>query len=242
MSPSLVLPVAPRKVGYVRVSTNEQETALQLAALRGAGCTDIFEEKISGAKDRKPALDACLDSLRQGDTLVVWKLDRLGRTTVKLLDLVEDLEKRGIFFQCTTQGMDTGTPMGKLMLTILAGFAEFERSLTIERTINGLEAARAAGHFGGRRRKVYGEKLERAREAYFNRPLSPVTGKKMTNDELAKMFGIAKPTLQRWCLHGGVPTWGPQREAFQARNPDYDEWLARTEDPMNGTNPNKRTM
>ena len=228
-----------RKVGYVRVSTNEQETALQLAALKGVGCNPIFEEKISGAKDHRPALDACLRNLQPGDTLVVWKLDRLGRTTVKLLDLVEDLEKRGVHFSCTTQGMDTGTPMGKLMLTILAGFAEFERSLIIERTKNGMEAARAKGHFGGRRRVLYGEKLARAKEAYFNRPISPATGKKMTNAELAASFGIAKPTLQRWALHDGVPTFAPQREEFLRRNGDLEEWRARTEDPLNGTNPAK---
>lgn len=231
---------AARKVGYVRVSTDAQETALQLASLRGVGCEPIFEEKMSGAKDNRPALEACLKNLRSGDTLVVWKLDRLGRTTIKLLDLVEDLEKRGIHFQCTTQGFDTGTPMGKLMLTMLAGFAEFERSLLIERTQAGLEAARAKGHFGGRRRVLYGDKLERAREAYFNRPISPATGKKMTNAELAVMFGIAKPTLQRWALHDGVPTYGPQREAFFERNPDLLAWHERTADPMNGTNPAKK--
>lgn len=229
----------PRFIAYVRVSTNEQDTGLQMRDRTIRTCDLIFEEKISSWSAHRPAFEACMEELREGDTLVVWKLDRLGRKTVELLTLIEDFERRGIHFVCTTVGLDTGTPGGRLMLRMLAACAEFERDTLIERTEAGMAAARAKGHFGGRRRKLTGDRLERAVEAYRNRPVDPATGKPMTNDQLAKMFGISKPTLQRWALHNGVPTWAPQREEFLARNPDLDEWRARTDDPMWGTNPAK---
>jgi DNA invertase Pin-like site-specific DNA recombinase len=231
----------PRRIGYERVSTTDQDTALQHAALLAAGCTLIYSEKMSGTKTSRPALDACLKELKPGDTLVVWKLDRLGRTMLQLLSLAEEFGTRDIAFVCTTQGMDTSTTLGKLMLGVLAAFAEFERNTIVERTYAGMAAAREKGHFGGRRRKLTGDTLARAVEAYHNRPTDPATGRPMTNDQLASMFGISKPTLQRWALHNGVPTWGPQREAFIKRNPDVDAWREKTNDPHWGDNPDKRS-
>lgn len=239
VDPTLVDMALPRKIGYVRVSKTEQETALQLAALRGFGCELIFEEKISSVAKQRPAFEACLAELQPGDTLVVWKLDRLGRKTVELISLVESLSQRGIGFVCTTQGFDTSTPMGKAFLAILAAFAQLERDTIVERTRAGLEAARAMGHFGGGRRSLTGEKLERARAAYYDRPIDPATGKRMSNRQLAAMFGVSKITLQNWVLHDGVPTWKAKRLALLGREVDLDAWRERTNDPMWGRNPNK---
>lgn len=137
-------------IGYVRVSTIEQNLELQLDAVKAAGCEKIFEEKKSSVKER-PEFEACLNYLRPGDTLVVWKLDRLGRQTKKLLELSEWLEENGIGLKILTLGVDTNTPAGKLYFTIMAGLAEMERELTIERTKAGLAAARSRGRVGGRK-------------------------------------------------------------------------------------------
>lgn len=229
-----------RRIGYVRVSTNEQDTALQMAAMKRAWCDLIFEEKKSSVAIERYALNACLKELKAGDTLVVWKIDRLGRKVLELLTMLQELDNRGVFFQSLTQSIDTSSAYGKLMLEILASFAEFERNTLIERTTAGMEAARAKGHFGGRRRKIYGDRLTAMKEAYFNRPMSPATGKPMTLDELAKLFDVSKMTLCRWALHGGAPTYAPQREAFHKRNPDQDAWEARTADPSFGRNLDKK--
>jgi len=228
-----------RFIAYVRVSSTEQDTALQMRDRTIRNCDKIYEEKVSSYSPHRPALDACLSDLKRGDTLVVWKLDRLGRKTLELLTLIEEFRSRGINFVCTTIGLDTGTSTGRLVLRVLAAAAEFERDTLVERTNAGIQAARAKGHFGGRRRKLTGETLERAMEAYRNRPINPATGKRLTNDELSKMFGVSKPTLQRWALHNGVPTWGPQQEGFHKLHPDLDEWRRVTDDPNWGLNPDK---
>lgn len=137
-------------IGYVRVSTIDQNLELQLDAVKAAGCEKVFEEKKSSVKER-PEFEACLNYLRPGDTLVVWKLDRLGRQTKKLLELSEWLEENGIGLKILTLGVDTNTPAGKLYFTIMAGLAEMERELTIERTKAGLAAARSRGRVGGRK-------------------------------------------------------------------------------------------
>jgi len=231
--------MGPRKIGYVRVSTDDQDTALQLAALRAEGCDYIFDEKVSGAKTKRPGLEACLQSLQPGDALVVWKLDRLGRTMLKLLELIEDLDRRGVQFVCTTQRFDTSTPMGKAFLGMLATFAQFERDMIIERTRAGLKAAHAKGHFGGMPRKLTGKKLQLAKELYVNRPISPKTGKRMNVDELSAHLGVTKTTLYRYVMHGGVPKWDPLRVKFLERNPDVAAWLAKTDDPLYGRNRDK---
>ncbi|WP_393964363.1 recombinase family protein [Exiguobacterium sp. S22-S28] len=137
------------KIGYARVSTSDQNLDLQLDELEKAGCTKIFQEKASSVKKR-PELEKYLDYLREGDTLVVWKLDRLGRTTKKLLELIDDLRDRGINLQILTLGVDTSTAAGRLFFTMMAGLAEMERELIRERTKAGLQAARSRGRLGGR--------------------------------------------------------------------------------------------
>lgn len=138
------------KIGYAYISTSDQNLDIQLDELKKSGCTKIFQEKALSVKVR-PELERCLDYLRDGDTLVVWKLDRLGRTTKKLLELVDNLKERGVDLQIVTLGVDTSTDAGRLFFTVMAGLAEMERELIRERTTAGLKAARARGKTGGRR-------------------------------------------------------------------------------------------
>jgi DNA invertase Pin-like site-specific DNA recombinase len=140
-------------IGYARVSTLEQNLDLQIDALQKAGCEKIFTDKMSGAKTR-PGLDEALDFLRPEDVLVVWKLDRLGRRTVKLIQLIEELKERGIGFKSLSNAIDTTTPEGMFIYRISSSFAELERDLARERTMAGLSAARARGRLGGRPRKL----------------------------------------------------------------------------------------
>jgi DNA invertase Pin-like site-specific DNA recombinase len=140
-------------IGYARVSTLDQNLNLQLDALTTAGCEQIFTDKMSGANAR-PGLDEALAFLRPGDVLVVWKLDRLGRRTVQLLQLIEALKARGIGFKSLSNAIDTTTPEGMFIYRISSSFAELERDLARERTMAGLQAARARGRKGGRRRKL----------------------------------------------------------------------------------------
>lgn len=138
-------------IGYARVSTNEQLLDLQLTALKKAGVEKIFsDEGVSGTLASRPGLDAACDYLREGDVLVVWKLDRLGRSTKNVLALIETLEQREVGFRSLTEGVDTRGPFGKAMLTVLAAFAQLERDLIAERTKAGLAEARAKGRVGGR--------------------------------------------------------------------------------------------
>lgn len=142
-------------IGYVRVSTNDQNTALQRTALECAGCELIFEDKISGKSSECPGLKRVLKTLGKGDTLVVWKLDRLGRSMRHLVLLVEELRDRDINFRSLTDSIDTSTPMGRIFFHIMGALAEMERELIVERTRAGLSAARAQGRVGGRRPKIY---------------------------------------------------------------------------------------
>ncbi len=141
-------------IGYVRVSTNEQNTALQRNALECAGCELIFEDKISGRTSERPGLKKALKALTEGDTLVVWKLDRLGRSMRHLVTLVEDLKGGSINFRSLTDSIDTSTPMGRFFFHVMGALAEMERELIVERTRAGLAAARAEGRIGGRRPKL----------------------------------------------------------------------------------------
>lgn len=144
-------------IGYVRVSTNDQNTALQRNALECAGCELIFEDKISGKVSDRPGLKQVLRTLSEGDTLVVWKLDRLGRSMRHLVVLVEELRERGINFRSLTDSIDTSTPMGRFFFHVMGALAEMERELIVERTRAGLAAARAEGRVGGRRPKYTSE-------------------------------------------------------------------------------------
>ncbi|CAO3439708.1 hypothetical protein [Azospirillum argentinense] len=150
-------------IGYARVSTGDQSLDLQRDALKAAGCSRIFEDVMSGAKPRRPGLDACLQALEPGDTLVVWKLDRLARSLSSLIDVMQHLEKRGIGFRSITQAVDTTTPSGRMMLGILGVVAEFERDLIVERTRAGLAAAKERGVQFGRPTLLTPEALEEAK-------------------------------------------------------------------------------
>ena len=138
------------KIGYIRVSTNDQNTGLQRDALNRADCEQIFDDRMSGTKASRPGLKRALKALKTGDTLVVWKLDRLGRSVKNLVALISELHERGIHFRSLTDSIDTGTPMGRFFFHVMSALAEMERELIVERTNAGLAAARAQGRTGGR--------------------------------------------------------------------------------------------
>ncbi len=147
-------------IGYARVSTQDQNLDLQIEALTKAGCKKIFDDKISGSRAERPGLTKALEMLREGDTLVVWKLDRLGRSVKNLVDLVGELHRQGVQFKSLTDSIDTGTPSGRFFFHVMASLAEMERELTIERTHAGLEMARQSGRRGGRKRQMTDSKIE----------------------------------------------------------------------------------
>ena len=151
-------------IGYARVSTAEQNTALQTDALRKAGCERIFEDMASGAKADRPGLADALAYLRDGDVLAVWRLDRLGRSMPHLIETVGRLEARGVGFRSLTENIDTTTPGGRLIFHVFGALGQFERDLIRERTKAGLSAAAARGRKGGRKPVVTDDKLQRARE------------------------------------------------------------------------------
>lgn len=175
------------KIGYARVSTLDQNLELQLDELKKVGCTKIFQEKASSVKKRFE-FERCLDYLREGDTLVVWKLDRLGRTTKKLLELIDTLKSRNINLQIITLGIDTSTAAGRLFFTMMAGLAEMERELIRERTNAGLEAARSRGRLGGRKR-IDPDILHRAYMMYEA---------KMTVEDITKTLKISRSTFYKY--------------------------------------------
>lgn len=152
-----------RIIGYARVSTQEQDVQLQVDALEKAGClkSDIFIDRISGAKTQRPGLEKCLEQLQSGDILLVWRLDRLGRSMVHLVKLVEDLGKKGIGFRSLCDGViDTTTASGELIFNIFSSLAQFERRLIQERTRAGLDAARSRGRKGGRKNMALLQEFE----------------------------------------------------------------------------------
>lgn len=151
-------------IGYARVSTSDQETALQHDALSKAGCERVFEDRASGVKTDRPGLAEALRYLRDGDTLTVWKLDRLGRSMKHLIEIVAELEARGVGFRSITENIDTTTPGGRLIFHVFGALAQFERDLIRERTRAGLRAAEERGRSGGRQVVVTPEKLAKARQ------------------------------------------------------------------------------
>jgi len=155
-------------IGYIRVSTNDQNTDLQRQALICAGCEHIFDDKISGKSTERPGLKRAIRHLKPGDSLVVWKLDRLGRSVRHLITLVEELKSKGVHFRSLTDSIDTGTAMGRFFFHIMSALAEMERELTVERTLAGLAAARAEGRIGGRKRIMTEEIVARARRMFIN--------------------------------------------------------------------------
>ncbi len=151
-------------IGYARVSTQDQNLELQREALSKAGCKKVFEDKVSGTRADRPGLAKTLEMLREGDTLVVWKLDRLGRSVKQLVDLVGELHKHGVQFRSLTDSIDTGTPSGRFFFHVMASLAEMERELTVERTRAGLEVAKQLGRKGGRKPKMTDSKIESAKK------------------------------------------------------------------------------
>jgi len=150
-------------IGYARISTTEQKLEPQVDALKAAGCETVFEDVISGAKAERPGLNNALAFLRKGDTLLVWKLDRLGRSMKHLVETVTDLGDRGVGFKSLTEGVDTTTTGGTLVFHLFGALAEFERDLIVERTQAGLKAAATRGRKGGRKPVVTLKKLEQAK-------------------------------------------------------------------------------
>ena len=174
-------------IGYARVSTHEQDLALQTDALNKAGCERIFEDQVSGSKSERPGLKAALEYVREGDCLVAWRLDRLGRSLKDLIDVIGGLEERGIGFKSLQESIDTTTSGGRLIFHVFGALAEFERNLIRERTRAGLEAARARGRKGGRPKALDSRKIELAYRLYDER--------KHTIKEICQILGISKPTL-----------------------------------------------
>ena len=183
-------------IGYARVSTQDQNLSLQLEALKKAGCEKIFKDKTSGSRSDRPGLNKALELLRKDDTLIVWKLDRLGRSVKHLVNLVGELHQEGVQFKSITDSIDTGTPSGRFFFHVMASLAEMERELTIERTRAGLETARKLGRKGGRRRKMTDSKIESAKKLLLNG---------VPPKDVAKNLGVSVPTLYRWIPASTLP-------------------------------------
>jgi len=182
-------------IGYARVSTHEQTLNLQRDALGKAGCSKIFTDTVSGAKAERKGLDEALAYVRSGDTLVVWRLDRLGRSLPHLIATLTDLEERGIGFKSLTENIDTTTSGGKLIFHIFGALAEFERNLIRERTQAGLTAARDRGRTGGRPKVLTGRQLSIAQSLYDD-PAHSIA-------EICRTLKISKATLYRYIKTGG---------------------------------------
>jgi len=188
-------------VGYARVSTRDQHPEAQTDALAAAGCDKTFTEHASGTLARRPALDEALSYLRAGDTLVVTKLDRLGRSVRNLKQIADDLQARQVGLRAVSQGIDTTTPGGRLFFQMLAAIAEFEHDLIVERTHDGLAAARARGRKGGPRFKMTPNKIAQARAIY--------DGGKHTVQEIGDTFGVSRPTVYRYLTDRGAAAAEP---------------------------------
>jgi DNA invertase Pin-like site-specific DNA recombinase len=183
------------RIGYARVSTRDQNLGLQIDALKKAGCDKIYEDTISGTTSQRPELDQALDTLRDGDTLVVWKLDRLGRSVRDLLDFAGGLNNRGVGFVSLTDAIDTTTVSGRFFFNVMASLAQMERELMVERTQAGLRAAREQGRVGGRKRVMTEAKIRSAHK-FLNQGTPP--------REVANSLGVSVPTLYRWVPAAGT--------------------------------------
>jgi len=177
------------QIGYARISTKDQNLLLQHEALNKAKCEKIYDDKISGIKTSRDGLNLALEVLRKGDTLIVWKLDRLGRSVKDLVTMVGDLEKRGVHFKSLTDNIDTSTSAGRFFFHVMASLAQMERELLIERTKAGLDVARKRGRIGGRKRKMTDSKLKSAKKLLSDG---------VPSKDVARDLGISVPTLYRW--------------------------------------------
>ncbi len=177
-------------IGYARKSTYEQNLSLQKDALKKVGCKKILTDQITGSKEERPGLTKAMDMLRKGDTLVVWRLDRLGRSLKHLIKLIEDLEEKKIGFRSLQESIDTTTSGGRLVFHIFGALAEFERHLIRERTHAGLAAARARGRLGGRPKVLNNKKKKLAVKLYKE--------EKHTVAEIGEMLGVSRMTVYRY--------------------------------------------
>ena len=177
-------------IGYARVSTSDQTLALQQDALEKAGCSKVFTDTASGAKAERVGLEEAMSHLREGDTLVVWRLDRLGRSLKHLIETITALNNRKIGFKSITEAIDTTTSGGKLIFHIFGALAEFERDIIRERTQAGLTAARARGRRGGRPKSLTPKKAQMAQALYMD--------KNNTIDEICKTLNVSRATLYRY--------------------------------------------
>lgn len=176
-------------IGYARVSTEQQGTEAQLPDLKRAGCKRIYQEKMSGGTIERPELEKCLDRLENGDTLVVWRLDRLGRSIRDLLQIVDRLDKGGINFISLTEKFDTSTAAGRLVFHFFAALTQFEKELIRERTMAGLSSARARGRVGGRKKLLSPQQVRVARTMWDSQ--------EHTRHQIAAHFGVSAPTIDR---------------------------------------------
>src|SRR5207253_3461822 len=183
------------QVGYASVSTHGEQLALQLDARRKAGSRQVYAEVISGARAERSVLQQALAHLRHGDVLMIWKLDRLGRSLRHLIEVVSDLAQRGIEFKSLQENLDTTTSSGKLVFHMFGALAEFERDLIRERTHAGLTAARARGRLGGRPKLLTPEKRKLAVQLY--------RAKEHSIAEICRLMGISKPTLYSYLAEAG---------------------------------------
>ena len=186
-SSALNEPAGARRIGYARVSTADQDLDPQLDVLRARGCDPIYSERASGKKDDRPELAQALKALRAGDTLVVWRLDRLGRSLPHLVATVTGLAERGVGLESVTEAIDTSTAAGKLVFNVFASLADFERNLISERTRAGLAAGRARGRKGGRPPALSPNQLREAK-LLLTDPEATVTG-------VAQRYGVSRSTL-----------------------------------------------
>lgn len=196
------------RIGYARVSTRDQHPEAQHDALRAAGCEQVFVDRASGKLARRPELDQALLVVRDGDQLVVTKLDRLGRSLEHLIELARTLQQRGVDLVVLDQGVDTSTAVGRMFFQVLGAIAEFEASLLSERTKDGLEAARARGRTGGQKPKLG------ARQAHLARLMYEETGadgrRRYTVAQIAAEFGVSRPTIYRYL---GKPSDTPVQQS-----------------------------
>jgi DNA invertase Pin-like site-specific DNA recombinase len=185
-----------------RTSSTDQNLELQLDAFERAGCTKVFEDRISGAKAERPGLDQALDYLRPGDTLVVWRLDRLGRSLKHLVQVVSELEEQGVGFRSLEESIDTTTTGGRLVFHIFSALAEFERTLIRERTMAGLAAARARGRLGGRPRKLSPKQEQMLYQMY--------DGREHTVAEICEMFELSRSGVYKYLERRQDPAKGAE--------------------------------
>jgi len=177
-------------IGYARVSTHDQNLVLQNDSLKEAGCEKIFSDQVSGTKDSRPGLSRAMDTLRKGDTLIVWKLDRLGRSLSHLVEFINDLKNKEIGFKSLQENIDTTSGVGKLVFHMFAALAEFEKDLIRERTMAGLSSARARGKLGGRPKILDDKKIALAKTMHKNKEISV--------KEICKTLNIGKTTFYRY--------------------------------------------